>query len=235
MTPIDDRRNIEVPGDKETTIVFAMCHWLKCAQDAIDNHGAFFVALSGGSTPKAIFEALSKKPDAIDWSRVHLFWSDERSVPPDDPESNYHMAMHSGLEKLPIKPENINRMVAETNTEQNAQEYENLIKQTLLNRPFDLIMLGMGDDGHTASLFPNTSALTVTDRLVVANPVPQKKTTRMTFTYPLINAATNIAIYVIGKTKAPMLEKVLAPDSPYPISQIGTAATPALIITDIPH
>ncbi|MDN3507780.1 MAG: 6-phosphogluconolactonase [Simkaniaceae bacterium] len=218
---------------KEKAIEFAVEHWLDCGKQAIENHGAFFVALSGGSTPKAIFQVLATKKDALDWSRVHLFWSDERSVSPDDPDSNYHMAMHSGLEKLPIDPAHIYRMVAEDNIEQNALEYENHIKTTLLNRPFDLIMLGMGDDGHTASLFPETSALTITDRLVVANPVPQKKTTRMTFTYPLINAAANIAIYVLGHGKATMLKQVLAPDSPYPISGIGTPASPALYITDI--
>lgn len=233
----DERRDAVIPGDKKTTIQFCIDHFIRLAEDSIANHGYFAVALSGGSTPKAIFEGLSqdKYRDRIDWSKVMLFWSDERSVPTSHPENNYKMAMDAGFNILPIPKEHIFRMEAEGNIEENALKYEKLIEKMIPNGAFDLVMLGMGDDGHTASLFPKTHALHSDERLVVANYIPKFSTWRMTLTYYCINNAKNIVIYVIGKSKAAMLEKVLSkkydPDT-LPIQRVGTANNKALWIAD---
>lgn len=235
--PIDSRRILIVPGDAAATVSYAVEHWCGCCMDAIASHGAFYVALSGGSTPKAIFELLTKPPyqKMIPWEKVHLFWSDERSVPPNHPDSNYHMAMEAGLKNMPIPLAHIHRMPAEGETIKGAEEYEQTIRQVLKGRDFDLIMLGMGDDGHTASLFPQTLGLMIEDRLIIANHVPQKDTWRMTMTYPCINSARNIAIYVIGSSKNSMLMQVLK--GPYvplemPSQKVGTPSHKALWIVD---
>lgn len=234
---IDSRRQIVIPGDKEQTIDFAVSHWLECATQAIEKNGYFTVALSGGSTPKAIFQRLAQKhKDSLNWNNVYLFWGDERAVPPSSSDSNYHMAMkESGLESLPLWDEHIFRMQAEKEIQQNALFYEEQVRMNINNLCFDLIMLGMGDDGHTASLFPNTTALKEDQRLVVANYIPQKECWRMTFTYPLINKAKGNIFYVIGENKASMTKKVL--QGPYtpdllPSQAIGTPNSPALWILD---
>lgn len=233
---IDERRNIALPGDHDTTLTFAIDLWLKIAEESIQDHGFFAVALSGGSTPKKIFQKLSSMPDRIDWSKVYLFWSDERNVLPSDSESNYHMAMEAGgLSKLPLLKNHIFRMVAEENLELNAKAYEKIILEKLGSHPFDLVMLGMGDDGHTASLFPHTEALKAKGHLVVHNYIPKKKTWRMTFTYDCINHARHICIYVLGDSKAKILERVLFSDfhpEEYPSQGIGTPSNPALWIVD---
>ena len=234
---LDERRSLLLPGGHNATIRFAVEHWIQCAQNAIKDHGFFTVALSGGSTPKKIFQLLSTEyKDALDWNKVFLFWSDERSVLPSDPESNYHMAMtEGGLSTLPIDKGHIFRMVAESDMEKNAKSYSKLIQKHVKNESFDLIMLGMGDDGHTASLFPNTEALNVKGKLVTPNHVCQKDTWRMTFTFELINKARNICIYVLGANKAEILASVLL--SPlqkekYPSGNVGTKDHPACWIID---
>lgn len=231
---IDDRRFLMVPGDIDSTIAFAIESWLEIAQQAIDFHGFFSVALSGGSTPKPIFQGLSTKNKSIDWEKVFLFWSDERNVPPTDERSNYHMAMHlAGLERLPIPREHIFRMNAEDDLKINAELYELLILSKLGSDPFDLIMLGLGEDGHTASLFPNSEALKEEKRLVVENYVSQKDEWRMTFTYPCIHHSYNIVAYAFGSGKAQILKNVLSSDATeYPAHKVGTASNPALWIAD---
>ncbi len=237
-TPIysfDERRNVALPGSNENTILFSIQHFISIAQKAIESHGSFFVALSGGSTPKKIFEALSSHAyrDQIEWKYVFLFWSDERSVSPNDPESNYKMAMDSGFSTLQIPKNQIFRMEAERDLDKNARAYEKIIQHTLKGKPFDLVMLGMGEDGHTASLFPGTEALKITDHLVVANQVPQKETWRMTFTFPIINCAENIAIYVLGEDKKiPVLRGLCNKELHLPIALIGTKKSKALWILD---
>lgn len=233
----DLRRDIAIPGDADKTIIFCAEQFIALAEESIAAHGIFTVALSGGSTPRAIYEKLasaeySKK---VDWAKVRFFWSDERCVPPDTPESNYYMAIQAGLSRLPIPQCNIYRMVAEGDVESEAEKYEELILNTAPLGNFDLVMLGMGEDGHTASLFPRTHGLHSAERLVVANYIPQKNTWRMTLTYKCINAARYISIYVIGKSKAAMLEHVLkAPYQPdeLPIQRIGTPTHKALWIAD---
>ncbi len=230
----DDRRDYIIAGGEKETVAFAAGHWIHTAQRSIQQRGRFAVALSGGSTPKAIFEFLSKDPSVLDWSKVWLFWSDERSAPPNHPDSNFHMAMQSGIEKLPIPPGQIFRMKAETDIEKNALEYDEKIRHHLGKHLFDLVMLGVGEDGHTASLFPHTKALSITDRLAAANFVPEKKTWRMTLTFPCINQSFQIAVYALGHSKQTIVPKVLdaAIESPYPSSRIGTPDHKALWILD---
>lgn len=231
--PFDKRRQIAVPGSKDETLDFCVQHWVACAQDAIEQRGKFFVALSGGSTPKAIFERLPQQK--LDWSKVWVFWSDERSVPPEDPDSNYRMAMDAGLAKLPIPPKQIFRMEAEEDTESHAEAYAHILREKLPDGRFDLIMLGMGDDGHTASLFPQTGGLQRADSPVIANWVTQKDTWRMTFTFGLIDQARCTAIYVLGAGKADMLHQVLEGEynmDLLPSQRLGTEETPALWIVD---
>ena len=231
----DERRDLIIESNEEKALQFCADQFVEICKESIAAHNSFFVALSGGSTPKALFKLLTKPPYStkIDWSKVHLFWGDERSVPPNNLESNFHMAMEAGFSAMPIPPSQIHRMVAEQDIEKNALDYELLIEKHLQGKGFDLIMLGMGEDGHTASLFPNTAALTVQGRLVVANHVPQKNTYRMTFTYECINAARHISIYVLGENKKEILKEALTSTTNiYPIEKIGTKTHKATWIVD---
>ena len=135
----DERRKVIVPGNLDETIEYATEQFISIAQEAIENKNSFYVALSGGSTPKKIFENLAKLKfrESIDWKSVYVFWSDERSVSPDSPESNYNMACKAFLDHLPIPRNQIFRMVAEVDTEANAAIYEDIIRRKLLGNPFD--------------------------------------------------------------------------------------------------
>jgi 6-phosphogluconolactonase len=235
MLTWDERRTLIVAGDHEASLLFCVEHFLRAYQESVALHGSFSVALSGGSTPQSVFTFLTKPPysSQIDWSVVHLFWSDERSVGPQNPESNFHMAMESGFSKVPIPPSHIHRMVAEEDIATNAELYETFLRTHLQGKGLDLVLLGMGEDGHTASLFPQTEALHEKDRWVVANYVPQKNTWRMTFTFPCINAARHIAIYVLGESKQKMLEQIFHSKQPiFPIEFIGNAQHKAFWIAD---
>lgn len=230
----DARRDIVVPGDKAATLDWAVEHFVQKANEAIKSRGFFAVALSGGTTPKALFEKLSSEENAkrLPWDKVRLFWSDERSVGPTSPDNNFRMAMDAGLRKL-TKKENTFRMKAERDIEIHAILYEDIIQRKA--KTFDLVMLGCGEDGHTASLFPGTQALVIEDRMVVTNYVPQKETWRMTLTFPGIHNTRAIAIYALGASKADIIHKVLtSPFNPnkYPIQNIGTKACKALWIMD---
>lgn len=201
-------------------------HLIASAKDSIDQRGAFFIALSGGSTPKAIFNLL-KTPsyqEAIDWSKVYLFWGDERPVPPTDAMSNYHMAMKEGWQSLPVPQTQIFRIEGEKEPQKAAEEYNTLLMLLLPEHRFDLVMLGMGSDGHTASLFPHTKALQEKHKWVVANWVQKLDTWRLTLTYPIFDKARSIAIYVTGEGKKNTLKNAL--EGPYqpdelPIQRIG--------------
>jgi len=230
----DDRREIVVPGDIQETLLFAAEHWIHTAKRSIQQRGRFAPALSGGSTPKSIYQILSTEKDELEWDKVLLFWSDERGVPPNHPDSNYRMAMENGLNNLPIPKDQIHRMAAEPNPEKGALEYEEKIRRLLDKHLFDLVMLGLGEDGHTASLFPNTAALQIEDRLACAQFLSEKKSWRITLTFPCINASRQAAIYALGASKAPIVREVLeAPIvSAYPASRIGTPERKALWILD---
>lgn len=187
------------------------------AQRCIGQRGRFTFALSGGSTPRVIYGMLAQQPlkSQVDWSRVHFFWGDERSVSVDHADSNYRMAREVLLDDIGAPPEHIHRMEAEReDRDAAAAEYQATIEKVFGVHPpqlprFDLIWLGMGDDGHTVSLFPGTSALHETTRWVVPNFVPKFNTFRMTFTAPLINNAALVIFLVVGEGKATVLQAVL--------------------------
>lgn len=214
---------IIVPGDTQETLSFATQDWIDTAKEALRKRGTFYAALSGGSTPLALFEALSNSVEAteLDWENIHLFWSDERAVLPDHPDSNYGSALKAGLIKLPLKAGQVHPMPAIENAH-GAEEYEQRIKGTVPNGKFDLIMLGMGTDGHTASLFPETPGLKEKKRWVISQDVPGKGM-RMTFTFPLINKARKIVIYVLGKNKASLIRELKAGSTKYPIAHVKRA------------
>jgi 6-phosphogluconolactonase len=195
-------------------VLAAADHIITLAQDAVQQRGRFSIALSGGSTPKPVYEALAAQKDRLDWTKIHIFWSDERCVPPNHPDSNYHMAHAALLRHIEHECGNIHRMRGEIDPQTAAQQYEAALKASFGDRDstdpqFDLILLGMGDDGHTASLFPHTAALNETERLVVANHVEKLGVWRLTFTVPLINAAHNVTFLVSGENKAVPLYEVL--------------------------
>jgi 6-phosphogluconolactonase len=184
------------------------------ASAAIRARGRFTIALSGGSTPKRLYALLATKPN-IPWDKIYFFWGDERHVPPDHPESNYRMVHEALLSKVPVPSENIFRIhTEEKDAAAAALQYEQTLKDFFHLSPgefprFDLILLGIGPDGHTASLFPGSPALNEHQRLVVANPVEKFHTDRLTFTFPVLNAAATVIFLASGPDKASMLHEVL--------------------------
>ena len=184
---------------------------------ALQQRDAANIALSGGSTPRSLYELIGKRAVSepalkqIDWRKVHLFFGDERSVPPSDKESNYRMVRESLLSNASLGAAHVHRIHAELPPAQAAEQYEADLKQHFgsdLPR-FDLILLGLGPDGHTASLFPGTAGLNVTDRSVIANDVPQQHTTRITFTYPVLNHASEVLFLVAGAEKSASMARAL--------------------------
>jgi 6-phosphogluconolactonase len=178
--------------------------------------GRFAVALSGGSTPRALYALLASAEfqPQIPWPRVHFFWGDERAVPPDHPDSNYRMAFEALLGKAPVPAENIHRIEGELAPEEAAARYEKTLRDFFALEDaawpvFDLILLGLGDDGHTASLFPGSAALAETRRLVAAVYVEKLKTHRITLTLPVLNRAANIFFLVAGTDKAAIVADAL--------------------------
>ena len=186
------------------------------AADAISRAGRFAVALSGGSTPKALYALLASPAyrDRLDWSRVHVFFGDERCVPPDHAESNYRMVEEALLSKIQITVRNIHRMDGEKEPGQAAEEYEHELREFFALGPgqwprFDLILLGLGEDGHTASLFPGSPVLDEQKRLVAAAYVEKLEAHRLTLTLPVINNAGEIIFLIAGAGKRPMVERLL--------------------------
>jgi 6-phosphogluconolactonase len=191
------------------------------ATDAVAQRGRFTIALSGGSTPKSLFNLLATNARTVlPWERMFFFWGDERHVPPTDPDSNYRMAEETMLSKVPVPPGNVFRMAAENpDAAAVAEDYEKTLRKFFALEPgqvpvFDLILLGMGPDGHTASLFPGTAGLQEKSRLVIANWVEKMKTSRLTFTLPVLNAARCVTFLVSGTDKAAVLRTVLEGDVP---------------------
>src|SRR6202021_771105 len=176
------------------------------------------IAISGGSTPKVSFQLLAdpKQPwrARMPWEKLELFWVDERCVAPDNADSNYRMTREAMLDHVPLKPEKVHRMEGELDPQAAASRYESELRNSFRlegaeSPRFDLISLGMGDDGHTASLFPHTDAIHEMSRLVVANQVPQKDTWRITLTWPVINHASSVFFLIAGDDKAAVLNEVL--------------------------
>ncbi|MBA3322247.1 MAG: 6-phosphogluconolactonase [Pyrinomonadaceae bacterium] len=185
------------------------------AHKAIAARGRFSLALAGGSTPKRIYELLASEEFAgrFEWPQVHVFFGDERCVPPDHADSNYRMASEALLSRVPLPEVNIHRMIGEGDAVANARLYEDELREFFdgANWPaFDLVMLGMGDDGHTASLFPGTRALQEQQAWVAANWVEKFDTFRITLTAPAINHAAHVMFIVTGAGKTDRLPEVLS-------------------------
>jgi 6-phosphogluconolactonase len=171
------------------------------------------VALAGGHTPERTYQILSQPHfhDQVPWTKVHVFWSDERCVPPDDPRSNAHMAHQALLDRVPIPPDQIHPIRCNQNPQQAAEEYESLLRDFFAGRSpcFDLILLGLGENGHTASIFPGTLAVEEQKRWVTAVFVAEQAMWRITMTPLLINQAAMVAFLVAGTAKARVLQRVL--------------------------
>jgi 6-phosphogluconolactonase len=211
-------RKIQIVSDAAALPRAASDVFIAAANHAVGKKGAFTVALSGGSTPKALYSLLTTDRDLnarVPWQKIDFFFGDERHVPPDHEDSNYRMAHEAMLSKAPVSPARVFRMRGEyKETEKAASEYEQTLREFFhlsagqLPR-FDLVMLGMGQDGHTASLFPGTKALEEHKRLVTSNWVGKFYTHRITMTAPVLNNAACVMFMVHGRDKAQPLKAVL--------------------------
>jgi 6-phosphogluconolactonase len=205
---------IRILKTREDLFEAAAAEFAAQATAAVRARGRFTVALSGGSTPKGLYSLLATRP-GIPWDKIYFFWGDERHVPPDHPDSNYRMANEALLSRIPAPPDHVFRVRAEEkDADAAALQYEQTLKDVFHLSAgefprFDLILLGLGPDGHAASLFPDSAALNETRRLVVANWVEKFKTDRLTFTFPVINAAACVIFLASGPDKAAILHEVL--------------------------
>jgi 6-phosphogluconolactonase len=210
------RHNFHTFADPES-VARGAAEWIaESAREAVRERGRFSIALAGGSTPRRIYEILAGDDGPgrkIDWPKVHVFFGDERTVPPDHADSNFRMANDALLSRVPVPAENVHRMIGEGDAVANARLYEDELRTffgTDADWPaFDLVMLGMGDDGHTASLFPGTTALEERRAWVVSNWVEKFDTFRITLTAPAINHAARVLFTVTGAGKAARLKEVI--------------------------
>lgn len=209
-----------VYNDVDSLARAAANRFLSLANQAIKSKGFFSAVLSGGSTPQSLYHLLASKPysEQVNWAKVHLFWGDERCVPPDHADSNFWRARKALLENVGIPEENIHRIPAEKPPEQAAEAYETVLLEYFQSNPgnsrinrssFDLVLLGMGEDGHTASLFPNTEVIHESTRWVSAVYVERLCTWRISMTPLILNQADEIIFLVAGKNKNWTLQKVL--------------------------
>ena len=202
-------------------------HILERAQEALAARGQFRIALSGGNTPRPVYSAIAAG-NVIPWDKAIITFGDERCVPPDDKESNFRMAKETLLTPANISARSVLRMAGEKDPATAAGEYEHSLRDLAQQRGesiyrHDLILLGIGDDGHTASLFPGTAALQEEERLVVSNFVPKFKSWRLTFTFSLINQARHVCFLVNGKSEE-LIERILGGDAEYPAARVQPEA-----------
>jgi len=205
--------DVQVYPDAKSLARAAAEHFVVLAEKAVAARGQFNVALAGGSTPRATYALLPDGEFAakVDWPRVHVFWGDERCVPPDHRDSNYRMARETLLDKVPILPHNVHRMRGELHPQRAAAAYQAEMEAILgPDGRLDLILLGIGTDGHTASLFPGTAALEEREQSVVAVYVERLHAWRLTLTLPAINAARHVLFLVSGAVKTETLARVWA-------------------------
>jgi 6-phosphogluconolactonase len=220
-------RDVVIFPDTASLTKRAADEFVKSVNEAIAEKGSFTVALAGGSTPKALYSLLTEDPaysSKIAWQKMHFFFGDERHAPPDNSESNFHMANHTLFSKGLVKPEQITRIRGEyADTEKAALEYEQALRAYFKLRDgeyprFDLVLLGMGEEGHTLSLFPGTKALHATNRVVVRNWIGKLYTERITLTVPAANQAKRVIFSVTRDDKALALKAVL--EGPYEPEQL---------------
>ena len=211
-----DRPQVLVYEDVGELYRVAASRFVEAVDQAVAIRGQFTVALAGGSTPRGMYARLAESPwrERVPWSAVQVFWGDERCVPPDHPDSNYRMAYEALLSRVPLPAANIHRMAGELDPEKAAEAYSATLREVFglsgeAVPRFDLVLLGLGSDGHTASLFPGTAALAETQRWVVANFVPRLGAYRLTLTFPVLNAARQVMFLVTGSGKAEVVARVL--------------------------
>ena len=220
-----NNNNIRIFADLDTLSTAAARRWAELAGQALASRGQFHVALSGGSTPRSLFERLVSADfiGQVDWQHVHIYFGDERCVPPNHPDSNFRMAHEALLSHVAIPATQIHRMKAELpNAHEAAAEYQQVLTAQLPRSPagtprFDLVLLGLGPDGHIASLFPDTPILQERQRLTAAVYVDQLQAWRISVTFPMINNASNILLMATGETKAEPLRRVFANDTHTPL------------------
>jgi 6-phosphogluconolactonase len=219
---------IKIVPDSATLSRVAAHEFENASNSAIVDHGRFIVALSGGNTPRSVYALIAEEyKTSLPWEKIHIFFGDERYVPAGDPDSNFRMAHETLFSRAPIPAQNVHRVRTELDPESAAKDYEAQVraefglKNDELPR-FDLILLGLGDDGHTASLFPGTTALNETSRLVAPNWVEKLKTFRITLTFPVLNHAAEDLFIVSGAAKAEIVAGVLGASSPplYPSQRV---------------
>lgn len=233
------KTNLLVAPSKAEWVELAVETILTQARQAIAARGIYTLVLSGGSTPAPVYTRLAALSTAehLDWEKVAIFWGDERCVPPTDAQSNYRMAKQTLLDHLPLKPAHIFRMMGELEPEAAAQDYEGVLEAFFHQREkrFDTLLLGLGDDGHTASLFPGTDGLKENHRWAIPNIHPYTNTWRITLTYPAINQSRQILFLVAGSGKAAVAaDCILNPQGPppYPAKQVTGLETAPLWLLD---
>lgn len=217
---------VKIVPDGDALAHTAAQEFHRLSEAAVQGRGRFSVALSGGNTPRTVYSLLASEHKQLPWDRIHIFFGDERHVPPDHPDSNFRMASESLLSKVPIPEKNVHRIRAELEADAAAEEYEQELRDffhlTDHDWPrFDLIFLGIGEDGHTASLFPGSKALTEAARRVAANWVEKFQAFRITLTFPVLNHAAEVLFMVSGASKAQILSEVLRPGNrKYPAQNV---------------
>lgn len=215
LVSTEGERDVQILSDLEAISHEAASLFVSASRDSIATRKKFAVAISGGSTPRRLYTLLSSSPycDQVDWHNVHFFWADERCVPKEDEESNFKVAFDRLLSKVPVLDGNIHRINGEEEPEKAARDYEADIREFfgVSGFPvFDLVLLGMGEDGHTASLFPDSKSLEETARLAVPVYLEKDNRSRITLTLPVLNNATQILFLVAGSSKAAVLSEILS-------------------------
>lgn len=220
-----------IKPDPDTLCLEAAKHFLRLAHQCVEQKGEFCVALAGGSTPKRFYQVLAQPPfsTSIPWGKMHIFFGDERAVPPDHPDSNYGMANRFLFKHISIDPLRVHRFQSELEPEDAARAYHTVVKAFLPSNEnglpvFDLILLGLGDDGHVASLFPGTDILDITDRCAAKVWVESKESWRLSITLPVINSAENVWLMVTGKNKNDIVDRVFNYPSitgPLPVERVN--------------
>lgn len=229
---------VKIVPDNATLARAAAQEFHRVVERAVDERGRFSVALSGGNTPRSVYALLANQHKELPWDRVHIFFGDERAVPPQHPDSNFRMASESLLSLVPIPGKNVHRIRAELDPESAAQDYEGQLREffhlTANDWPrFDLVLLGLGDDGHTASLFPGTVALSERSRIVATNWVEKLQSFRITLTFPVLNHAAEVIFLVSGESKAQILSDVLRPGAKrYPAQSVSPESGRLLWLAD---
>lgn len=232
--------DVKVLPDAKEISRAAADEFVRLVHRSIETKGEFDVALAGGSTPRATYEILAKDSAKLPWEKIHIFFGDERSVSPEHADSNYGMARDALLSRVAIPANNVHRMKGEVDAPAAAEQYEGDLRRHFRlgngDLPaFDLIMLGMGDDGHTASLFPGSAGLTESSRLVIANWVEKFKQYRLTLTFPVLNNAAQIMFLVGGAAKAKVIGEIFGKNPPsdrYPVQKVQPVAGRTLWLLD---